>query len=232
MHFHRATIVLIISTALLLFLMGCSSTPQTPGTAVEATASPVRATAEAGPTDIVDGGVPTLEAIPTPEAIPTDIVDGGVAEATAIASTTEYLDDRSSAESVVRSLFNAINSRQYVRAYSYWEPNTEGLPPFEEFEQSFAQTDYVDLFHIGDVVTETGAGQQYFTVPYIISVRNTDGSVEAFAGCYLLHLANPAIQGTPPFQPMGIRDAAIQQMGEGDDSFTISATLCEEIFAS
>jgi hypothetical protein len=81
-------------------------------------------------------------------------------------------------------------------------------------------------------LTEAGAGQQYFAVPYIISVTNTDGSVEAFAGCYLMHLANPAIQATPPFQPLGIRAAAIRQMGEGDDSFTISATLCEEIIAS
>lgn len=226
MHYRSRTLVLTLSTILLLLVVGCSAAPQMPTTTGETTSSPVSATAETVPTDIVDGGVPTVEAIPT------NIVDGGVAEATAIQATTEYLDDRSSAESVVRSLFNAINSRQYLRAYSYWEPNTEGLPPFEEFEQSFAQTQYVELFHVGEVLTEAGAGQQYFAVPYIISVTNTDGSVEAFAGCYLMHLANPAIQATPPFQPLAIRAAAIRQMGEGDDSFTISATLCEEILAS
>jgi hypothetical protein len=224
MHSRRPTLVLTLSTILIFLLVGCGSTTQTPPTPVEATASLATPTAETIPTDIVDGGVPT------PEVIPTDIVDGGGEEG--IPDTTEYLDDRSSAESVVRSLFNAINSRHYVRAYSYWEPNAEGLPPFEEFEQSFAQTDYVNLFDVGEVLTDAGAGQQYFAVPYIISVTNTDGTVEAFAGCYLLHLANPAIQATPPFQPLAIRDAAIRQMGEGDDSFTISATLCEEILAS
>jgi hypothetical protein len=140
MHYRWTPLVLTLSTILLLLVVGCSAAPQMPATTGETTASPVSATAEAVPTDIVDGGVPTVEVIPT------DIVDGGVAEATAIQSTTDYLDDRSSAESVLRSLFNAINSRQYLRAYSYWEPNAEGLPSYEEFEQSFAQTDYVDLF--------------------------------------------------------------------------------------
>ncbi len=225
MHDRSHTPGFTLITILFLLVVGCSATPPSPP-AVETIASPVTATAEAIPTDSGDGGVPT------PESIPTENEDGGMAEATAISSTADYLDDRSSAESVVRSLFNAINSRHYLRAYSYWEPDAEGLPPFEEFEQSFAQTGYVELFHIGEVVTDSGAGQQYFAVPYIISVTNTDESVEAFAGCYLMHLSNPAIQATPPFQPLAIRAAAIRQMGEGDDSFTISASLCEEIPAS
>lgn len=226
MPYRRPTLVMTFMTIVFLLLVGCNATPQVPTSTEETNAPPVSATAEAIPTDIVDGGVPTVEAIPT------DIVDGGVAEVTPVQNPTDYLDDRSSAESVLRSLFNAINSRQYVRAYSYWEPNAEGLPPYAEFEQSFAQTDYVDLFHVGEVRTEARAGQQYFAVPYIISVTNTDESVEAFAGCYLMHLANPAIQGTPPFQPLGIQRAAIRQMGEGDDSFTISETLCDELLAS
>lgn len=226
MHYRRTMLILTLSTILVLLVVGCNATPQVPISTGETNASPISATAEAIPTDIVDGGVPPVEAIPT------DIVDGGVPEATAVQNPTDYMDDRSSAESVVRSLFNAINSRQYLRAYSYWEANAEGLPPYEEFEQSFAETDYVDLFHVGEVTTEAGAGQQYFAVPYIISVMNTDGSVEAFAGCYLMHLANPAIQATPPFRPLGIQRAAIRQMGEGDDSFTISESLCDELLAS
>src|SRR5581483_8982233 len=36
-------------------------------------------------------------------------------------STEEYIDDRSTATQLVRSYFNAINRREYARAYSYWE---------------------------------------------------------------------------------------------------------------
>lgn len=221
MHYRRT---LLILTTLLLFLIGCAAPPQPLTTTVETTQSLVSTTTAQ------DSG--TDSTIATVDPIPTDIVDRGNIEVTAVESSFPYIDDRSSAESVLRSLFNAINSRQYVRAYGYWEPGTESLPSFAEFEQSFVQTDYVELFHVGEVLTATEAEHHYFAVPYIISVTNTDDTGEAFAGCYLMHLTDPALQSTPPFQPLAIRSAAIQQMGEGDDSFTISATLCETILAS
>src|SRR5437870_13856086 len=46
------------------------------------------------------------------------------------APVTAYLDDRSSAEAVVRSYYDAIGRRQYLRAYGYWEPSTT-VPAFD-----------------------------------------------------------------------------------------------------
>lgn len=248
---HRTpSLMLLLSIPLLLLLMGCA--PTAPTSTIQPT-SVAPATTEAGasviaePTTIPDATAEVAATVAPTDTTATDApADSPAGEPVALTAAPEeippehqdsddeavYLDDRSNGETVVRSLFNAINSRQYLRAYSYWDADAEGLPSFEAFEQSFAETYYVDLFNVGEVMTEAGAGQQYSAVPYIISVTNTDGSVEAFAGCYLMHLANPAIQATPPFEPLAIQAAAIRQMGEGDDSYTISEQLCQELMGS
>lgn len=230
---------LVLLFAFLLAVVGCApaatvseveaATEDTTTTETDVTAqTPMTSTAVTVETPVTTSteSAESTELEPTTAPEADEAVDVGADMPT---TTNDYLDDRSTPESVLRSLFNAINSRHYLRAYSYWEPDAEGLPTFEAFEQSFAETDYVDLFDVGEVTGDAGAGQRYYTVPYIISVTNTDGSVEAFAGCYLLHISDPAIQATPPFQPLAIQRAAIQQMGEGDDSFTISANLCAEL---
>ncbi|MGH6859926.1 MAG: hypothetical protein ACRECY_06700, partial [Phyllobacterium sp.] len=36
----------------------------------------------------------------------------------------EYLDDRSTPETVIKSYYNAINRQEYARAYSYYAPDS------------------------------------------------------------------------------------------------------------
>ncbi len=70
---------------------------------------------------------PTQSAVTQPSASPS------------AAPATAYLDDRSSAEQVIRSYYDAIGRRQYLRAYGYWEPSTT-LPTFEAFAKGFEAT--------------------------------------------------------------------------------------------
>src|SRR6266571_2198065 len=52
------------------------------------------------------------------------------------APVTAYLDDRSSAEQVIRSYYDAIGRRQYLRAYGYWETSPT-LMAFDAFAKVF-----------------------------------------------------------------------------------------------
>src|SRR5215217_463954 len=56
-----------------------------------------------------------------------------------------YLDDRSGPVEVLGSLTNAINRREYARAYSYWEPDSAVLQPYAEFAAGYANTIEVEL---------------------------------------------------------------------------------------
>jgi hypothetical protein len=125
-------------------------------------------------------------------------------------STNAYIDDRTDGAQVLRSLFNAVNRKEYVRAYSYWQPGAAQLQPYDQFQQGYADTDTVQLT-VGSQTSEGAAGQLYYNVPVILVSQGTSGT-QTFTGCYVLQLSNPGIQGQPPFQPLAIRSASVQQV--------------------
>jgi hypothetical protein len=156
-----------------------------------------------------------------------EVATRGPMASSQVGGEPEYLDDRSRAERVVQSYFNAINRKEYARAYSYWEPAAaeSQLPPYEEFEGGYANTAHVDV-SIGEVHMDVGAGQLYYAVPVALDVTTTDGTGQFFAGCYILHLARPRLQAVPPFHPMGIRSATVGELPLGTDPNEALARPC------
>lgn len=150
---------------------------------------------------------------PSPVPNPTDI------------SAARYLDDRSDAVQVLRSLFNAVNRQEYLRAFSYWEPGAAGLAPFPQFEQGYADTASVQL-STGDVTSDGAAGSVYYTVPVTLIAQTQQGIQQTFVGCYTLRLANPQIQATPPFRPLSIYSANVQQVSNNADTTALMQQSC------
>jgi hypothetical protein len=136
---------------------------------------------------------------PVSPPAPPDAADIGAAR---------YLDDRSDAVQVIRSLYNAINRQEYARAYAYWQA-TDQVPAFDQFAQGYSQTRSVQLM-TGPVAGDPGAGQLNYAVPVAVAATMADGTTQVFAGCYRLHLTQPALQEQPPYQPLGIVGADIQ----------------------
>ncbi len=125
--------------------------------------------------------------------------------APATAAEPGYLDDRSSPRALINSLYNAINTRQYARAWSYFaEPPAADL---DAYAAGFDDTRKVNL-SIGAPISDHAAGNAYWQVPVAIESVADDGSERVFAGCYTLHLANPGIQDVP-FSPLEITGTAI-----------------------
>jgi len=146
------------------------------------------------------------------------------AGATANATEPPYLDDRSDAVAVLSSFYNAINRREYARAYGYWRPGATTLPSYQDFEQGYSATQSVTLT-TGSVQSDAGAGQRNYRVAVILEAQLRDGSTQTFAGCYDLHLASPAIQ-TPPFEPLSITAASIQQVTGGANPADVINERC------
>ena len=90
-----------------------------------------------------------------------------------LASDSSYfMDDRSGPVEVLQSFVNALNLKQYVRAYSYWKGpvgSAGGPPPYSQFEAGYARTESVQLY-TGQVLGDVGAGQLYYSVP-VVSYR-------------------------------------------------------------
>lgn len=162
------------------------------------------------------GPQPTVAVTSTP--IPIIVTAAPTNAAAAPAPTTApsqgsgdvpYLDDRSSAEALLTSFYNAINRKEYARAYSYWQAGAAELPPYQAFEQGYASTSAVQV-GFGLITGDSGAGQSRYSVPVRITSQTTSGE-QYFVGCYVLHLASPAAQATLPFRPLAIESAMVAQ---------------------
>ncbi|MGO4852718.1 hypothetical protein [Phaeovulum sp. W22_SRMD_FR3] len=112
-----------------------------------------------------------------------------------------YLDDRSTPAAVVQSLYNAINSGQYLRAYSYFDADRIGDYP--SFKAGYDTTQSVAL-RLGEQRQDSGAGTTYTQLPAVIKAVETDGRTQVYAGCYTLSAVSPSIQDYPPFVPIRI----------------------------
>lgn len=137
------------------------------------------------------------------------------------AAEPAYLDDRSDAKTVIRSLYNAVNRKEYVRAYSYFRDEPD-RPSFADFAKGYADTTRV-LVKIGQQRSEGAAGSLYYSVP--VAIRSTDakGATSVFSGCYQLRVVQPGVQAEPPFHPLGIVKGALQR---SDQPFSQAMGAC------
>lgn len=143
------------------------------------------------------------------------------APALAASPPAQFIDDRSSPERVVTSLYNAIDRHEYLRAWSYFAPDS--APPYEAFRDGYADTDRVEL-RLGEVTSEGAAGSIHSSVPVALKATGTDGGVTIFRGCYRLTQVQPAIQDTPPFRPIQIDSGALDAT---DEPFETAMGQCD-----
>lgn len=130
-------------------------------------------------------------------------------------SAERYLDDRSDATQILRSLFNAVNRQEFARAYSYWDPSSPEIKPFDVFAAGYADTTKVSI-EFGDVIGDAGAGQYYYQAPVILRSETGAGVKQVYVGCYTMHISNPSIQATPPFEPLAITAGTATAVSEAE----------------
>ena len=94
--------------------------------------------------------------------------------------------DRSDPVGTLASYYDAINSRNFRRAYRFWES-----PPssYERFESGFADTDRVRLL-IEPPRLEGAAGSSFAEISTIVVTTTRSGNERVFAGCYTLRKSN------------------------------------------
>jgi hypothetical protein len=136
-----------------------------------------------------------------------------------------FLDNRSGPVETVSSFLNALNRKQYVRAYYYFQDPANFPGPYDPWAAGYSNTDVITVT-FGTVQSEGAAGSLYYKVPLATHVTTTSNATQTFVGCYTLRLAQPAVQGTPPFQPMGIIDGTFTQVSNSADVNALLPTAC------
>ncbi|HWS99851.1 MAG TPA: META domain-containing protein [Pyrinomonadaceae bacterium] len=102
-------------------------------------------------------------------------------------SAEQRYEDMNSPVALLASFYNAVNAKEYERAYRYWE-----TPPgrLEDFARGYAETASVQLIIEPPTLIEGAAGSLYSEVPAVIVARQRDGSERIFAGCYVTRKSN------------------------------------------
>ena len=126
--------------------------------------------------------------------------------ASAASADPRYLDDRSSPEALIRSLYNAINRHEYARAWDYFE--TQPAKDFATYVKGFEGTASVKLV-TGIETGDGAAGSIFFNMPVAIAARNSDGQEKFFSGCYTVRQSNVPVE-EPPFSPLRIFKASLK----------------------
>ena len=116
---------------------------------------------------------------------------------------TNFLDDRSGPLETVTSLLNALNRKEYVRAYGYYQNPSVYPGSYYPYAAGYANTATITAV-FGTSQSQVAAGNPYYKQPLAMRVQKTDASIQTFVGCYTLQLVQPAGQSAPPFHPMGI----------------------------
>lgn len=101
-------------------------------------------------------------------------------------------DNRSDPIGSLNAYFDAINAKDYRRAYRFWES-----PPssYEQFARGFADTERVRLLVDPSSRTEGAAGSAYVQIPIIIVSTLRSGVESVFAGCYVMRRSNVRDRG-------------------------------------
>ncbi len=138
---------------------------------------------------------------------------------------TNFLDDRSGPLETVSSLLNALNRKEYVRAYSYYQNSSFYPGSYDQYVSGYTDTATI-IATFGTAQSGAAAGKLYYKQPLAMRVQKNDASIQTFVGCYILQLAQPATQNTPPFQPMGITAGNFYVVDNNVDVNTLLPAAC------
>jgi hypothetical protein len=226
-----AVLVLLLMTAcngtIAVGLETATGTPQAPAiTATQPAVNPVQPT-DTSPVPTIaavpsNTPAPATTATPAPSNTPVPVVIN-----TAVPNPVmpNYIDDRSTPSQVIVSLYNAINRQEYLRAYNYWSNPSTSQGGFNSFVNGYANTASVSLV-FGQITGDAGAGQLYYTVPVILKSTAKDGTHSNFSACYIVHQAQPANFGEPPFNPMSIDRGSAKTSSLTASDASALATAC------
>lgn len=96
-------------------------------------------------------------------------------------------DERSNPITTLASYYEAINGRDYRRAYRFWESPELS---FDRFVAGFADTERVRLLVEPSSRVEGAAGSVYAEITTVVVSTTRAGNERVFAGCYVLRRSN------------------------------------------
>jgi len=139
---------------------------------------------------------------------------------------SNFLDDRSGPLETVSSLLNALNRKEYVRAYGYFLNSSIYPGSYYPYVAGYADTAAITAV-FGTSQSVVVAGGMTYKQPLGMRVEKNDASIQTFVGCYTLQLVTPTAQATPPYHPVGIIAGNFNVVDNSVDLNTLLPKACQ-----
>ncbi len=111
-----------------------------------------------------------------------------------------FYENQTDPVKALKSYYNAINRKEYERAYRYFfgtpNPSPDIAPPYDQFVQGYADTTFTTLA-AGKVESEGAAGSLYAVFQAVVAATHTDNSTHVYSGCYIMRRINDGISPNP-----------------------------------
>jgi hypothetical protein len=135
-------------------------------------------------------------------------------------SLSENLSVRA-AVAVIEAFYDAINKRDYERAYGYWgSQGRDSGQTLHQFRKGFAETESVRVQTGDPGRIDPAAGSRYVKIPVEIAAQTTRGETQRFRGTYTLR-RGVVEEATPQQQQWHIISADIRPVPpEGKEGST------------
>lgn len=140
-----------------------------------------------------------------------------------VAMPTAY-DDSSDPMRMMTSYINAINRKDYQRAYGYWHTPSQSLA---DFEKGYATTANVTATIASASGIDAATSQRRTLVSVVLDSTHTDGSTERFSGCYVAWKTVPGVSDNPDDTNWHIEDAAVSKADQSSSLADLLAQGCE-----
>lgn len=140
-----------------------------------------------------------------------------------------FYEDRTQPVAVLLSYYNAINRKEYERAYSYFQgspnPDPALAASYAQWARGYESTTDVTV-STGKVTQDARAGNIYASFPVFLSAKQSNSTILIFAGCYTMHRVNTGIPDNPRDELWSISAANLRIIPDKPDVDAILAENC------
>jgi hypothetical protein len=147
------------------------------------------------------------------------------------ANDTPFYEDRTSPEGGLLSFYNAINRKEYQRAYGYFDgapnPPASLAAPYDQWVKGYADTTSVTVAY-GKINTGAAAGSIYATMPVVLTAKHTDGSTHVYAGCYTMRRTNEGMSPDPQAVLWRVYMAKLSEVPSNSNIDNLLAQNCSQ----
>lgn len=125
---------------------------------------------------------------------------------------------------MITSYINAIDRKEYQRAYGYWHTPSQSL---NDFEKGYATTANVTATIASASGIDAATSQRRTLVSVVLDSTHTDGSTARFSGCYVAWKTVPGVSSNPGDTNWHIEDATVSGADQSSSLADLLAKGCD-----